>query len=60
MAKYLSGVINYPSVEEAMKSGFTFTEFVVLEKHKDGTASIVHLQNKPVQKGQFEYKGARL
>jgi hypothetical protein len=54
---FMSGVINYPSVEEAKKSGFTFTKYVVLEQHKDGTASIVHLQDIPVQKGQIEYKG---
>jgi hypothetical protein len=57
MAKYISGFINYSSVEEAKKSGFTFTEYVVLEQHKDGSAAIVHLQDKPVQVGQAEYKG---
>ena len=57
MVKYLSGIINYPSVEEAKKSGFTFTDFVVLEEHKDGSASIVHIQKSPRQQGQVPYKG---
>lgn len=59
MTKYVSGMINYSSVEEAKKSGFTFTEFVVLEQHKDGTAVIVHLQNTPVQVGQVPYVGSK-
>jgi hypothetical protein len=54
---YMTGMINYDSVEDAKASGFTFTEFVRLEKHKDGSAVIVHLSRTPVQAGQTPYKG---
>jgi len=54
---YMTGMTNFASLAEAQINQPIHNKNYVIEAHKDGTASIVYLQDKPVQKGQVEYKG---
>lgn len=55
--RYLMSFINYDSPEAAIAAGHFFSRFVVLERHRDGKASVVYLTNQPVQPGQVPYVG---
>ena len=54
---YMTGVTFFNSVAEAKINQPINHKNYVIEEHKDGTAAIVYLQDKPIQKGQFEYTG---
>lgn len=54
---YMTGITNFVSVAEARINQPIHNKNYIIEEHKDGTASIVYLQNEPKQKGQVEYKG---
>jgi hypothetical protein len=54
---YLTGVSNYKTLDEAKRRFYELSSWVVLETHKDGSASIAFLQDEPMYQGQVEYKG---
>lgn len=54
---YMTGITNFNSVAEAKINQPIHNKSYVIEEHRDGTASIVYLQDKPIQKGQVKYKG---
>jgi len=56
MSRYLSSFINCASLAEALERAKAMRGHVVVQEHKDGTASINILQDKPVQPGQVEFK----
>jgi hypothetical protein len=56
---YMTGVTNYPTHAAADKDFSKTRRPAALEMHNDGTASIVYLQDTPVQHGQHEYTGRK-
>lgn len=61
MTKYLSGMVNFKTAKEAEIAHSRIPADrlvnVATEVHKDGSASIVYLSDKPIQPGQAEYVG---
>lgn len=53
---YMTGITYFDSLAEAEINQPINHSNYVIEEHKDGSAAIVYLQDKPVQKGQVEYK----
>jgi hypothetical protein len=58
MARYITGFNNYRTHEDAEEAKRNLCQIrcdAVLQKHADGSASIIFLQNQPVQHGQVPY-----
>lgn len=54
---YLSATVEFESVEAALAKFSTYSRTKRLERHRDGTASVVFLKYEPVQPGQFPWIG---
>ena len=54
---YLSGTTNCDSIADAVSLVVRYKNACEVYLRSDGTAYIVHLQDKPVQHGQAEYTG---
>lgn len=56
---YMTGITNFNTVAEAKVNQPINHKNYVIEEHKDGSASIVYLQDTPIQKGQVPYIGSK-
>lgn len=56
---YMTGVTFFKSLAEAKINQPINHKNYVIEEHKDGSATIVYLQDTPIHHGQTEYKGCK-
>lgn len=54
---YMTGFRNFNSFDEAYRVFKMLPNWVALDEHNDGKATITFLTDKPVQKDQVEYVG---